>query len=46
MTFMNVKTIMRNPIKKENGFNIKRKRAMFVKKKNVRIIIFVIEAFV
>lgn len=45
MTFMNVKTIMRNPIKKENGFNIKRKRAMFVKK-NVRIILFVIEAFV
>lgn len=36
---------MRNPIKKKNGFNIKRKRAMFVKK-NVRIILFVIKAFV
>lgn len=45
MTLMNVETIMRNPIKKKNGFNNKRKRAMFVKK-NVRIILFVIEVSV
>lgn len=40
MALMNVKTIMRNPIKKKNGFNKKRKRAMFVKR-IVRIILFV-----
>lgn len=37
MTLMNVETIMRNPIKKKNGFNNKRKRAMFVKKKMLEL---------
>lgn len=45
MALMNVKTIMRNQIKKKNGFNKKRKRAMFVKR-IVRIILFVIEVSV
>lgn len=42
---MNVKTIMRNPIKKKNGFNKKRKRAMFLKR-IVKIILLVIEVSV
>lgn len=32
MVLMNVKIIMRNLIKKKNGFNKKRKRVMFVKR--------------
>lgn len=45
MALMNVKTIMRNPIKKKNGFNKKRKRAMFLKR-IVKIILLVIEVSV
>lgn len=45
MVLMKVKIIMRNLIKKKNGFNKKRKRVMFVKR-NVRIIFFVIEVLV